>query len=448
MAPQRPRTSTQVILVVSFVLGISGCVAPPTPQPPTQPALPATPTQYQVDLDAIQPGVQAVISANPAIEVQPNHTTKVGAGDRIDLDKDGHGMLRIPGILNIELFKNAQVRLVQAEQGPDGTASFNLNQIQGHIRVDLNDTAPARLTLGTDYATIVTRKPGTQFIVCQAPGVITCVIVLKGAADVSAQGKKEMLRAGEATYILKGQAPPAAICAPAGIFLKWEVAFVSSSQTPDAGAMVGQLPKEPCQIKIGAGNYDIGSTQPDTNHNALRSITLEHDFWIDTYEVTNFLYKQYLAQTGGQPPKGGLGEDDHPVEGVTWDQAASYCTWANKRLPTEQEWEVAGRWGGPSARLYPWGNDPQEGWGLPSDNTYSVGSYAQNKSAFGVHDMVGSVWEWVGTPYDTLPDGFKVLRGGRYGYFTDLAFRQPAKADDPSFVPYAGFRCASDQPEE
>jgi formylglycine-generating enzyme required for sulfatase activity len=67
-----------------------------------------------------------------------------------------------------------------------------------------------------------------------------------------------------------------------------------------------------------------------------------------------------------------------------------------------------------------------------------------NKSAFGVYDMAGNVWEWVGEPYAPVPDGYKALRGGRHGLLKDMAYRQPVEPNDNSFLPFTGFRCAAD----
>jgi formylglycine-generating enzyme required for sulfatase activity len=81
-------------------------------------------------------------------------------------------------------------------------------------------------------------------------------------------------------------------------------------------------------------------------------------FWMDQYPTTYEAYQQYLS-TSGTLSSGVLGEGKHPVRGVTWEQAVAYCSWVNKRLPTEAEWEAAGRGLGANPQIYPWGNDPK-----------------------------------------------------------------------------------------
>jgi iron(II)-dependent oxidoreductase len=202
-------------------------------------------------------------------------------------------------------------------------------------------------------------------------------------------------------------------------------------------------------VNIPAGSYEIGTTAvTDEYHVAPLNKTLDA-YWIDQYQVTNAKYQQYLNEMNAQAPEVWPGEDNHPVRGVTWDQAVAYCSWAKKRLPTEAEWEAAGRGPGAGPQLYPWGTDPTAGGNtssLPDQDTYAVGTLTFNQSPFGVFDLVGNVWEWTGEPYSPAQDGQKVLRGGRFGLpVLDLAYRLPVPPDDTRYVKFAGFRCAASQ---
>ena len=200
-------------------------------------------------------------------------------------------------------------------------------------------------------------------------------------------------------------------------------------------------------VEVTAGTYAVGLPEADEYHAAPTTIDLG-GFWIDQYQTTNAEYEQYRAATGAPEPIVEPGEPDHPVVGVTWDQALDYCTWMKKRLPTEAEWEAAGRGPGAEPQLYPWGNDPTadgQALTLPSQGTYAVGTLSFNKSPLGVFDMVGNIWEWVGEPYTTEQGGLRILRGGRYGLVLDLAYRLAIPPDDTRYLQYTGFRCAADE---
>lgn len=207
------------------------------------------------------------------------------------------------------------------------------------------------------------------------------------------------------------------------------------------------LPPAEGMVKIDGGLYTVGLEPPDDEHTLPQHVRLT-EFWIDQYEVTNAQFAAFLAETGAAPPpnwSGGAvpaGLENHPVEGVTWDQAAAYCTWAKKRLPGEAEWEIAAR--SADGRLYPWGND-ERAVQLPRSGTYPVGSIADNRSPYGVYDMAGNVWEWVGDIYAPVESGQRVLRGGAHGFQKDMAYRLHGDPNVPTMFATAGIRCAADQ---
>ena len=116
------------------------------------------------------------------------------------------------------------------------------------------------------------------------------------------------------------------------------------------------------------------------------------------------------------------GKDDHPVVCVTWEDANAYCKWADKRLPTEAEWELAAR-GGKEGLDYIWGNEskPGEKWlanvftgEFPHKDTGKDGfqgsapikSFPANP--YGLYDMAGNVWEHCSDLY--RPDSYTIFK--------------------------------------
>ena len=150
---------------------------------------------------------------------------------------------------------------------------------------------------------------------------------------------------------------------------------------------------------MGAGGFD------DPRHSVSLSA-----YWIARTKVTNRMYALCVGVGVCTPPKPEPGAAvytdptfvDHPVVGVTWDQADAYCSWAGGRLPTEAEWEKAAR--GPGGQDYPWGSTAPS-CGLLNFNgcegtTTSVVAYPNSVSPYGALDMAGNAFEWVRDWYD------------------------------------------------
>jgi formylglycine-generating enzyme len=157
------------------------------------------------------------------------------------------------------------------------------------------------------------------------------------------------------------------------------------------------------------------------------------------------------------------GWENHPMANVSWFGAWKYCEANQWRLPTEMEWEKAAR-GSADDRPFPWGDaiarnnanyyksgDPFENMTTFGSRTSPVGFYngrtygsyttLDSASPYGLYDMAGNVWQWVG---DILP-GFsdRLMHGGSKGtYDMDLRIWVRNSAPPMYFGPDVGFRCA------
>ncbi|HEU4647787.1 MAG TPA: formylglycine-generating enzyme family protein [Gemmatimonadales bacterium] len=115
-----------------------------------------------------------------------------------------------------------------------------------------------------------------------------------------------------------------------------------------------------------------------------------------------------------QGPSSSLeGRERHPVVHVAYSDAEAYAAWAGKALPTEAEWELAAR-GGLDGATYAWGEEFMPG-GRPMANTWQGEFPWQNlaidgfvgtspvsafpPNGYGLHDMIGNVWEWTADWY-------------------------------------------------
>ena len=240
--------------------------------------------------------------------------------------------------------------------------------------------------------------------------------------------------------------------------------------------------------RVPGGAFEPGTMRgyPDERPNGRVAI---RPFWIDRTEVTNAQFAAFVEATGYRtwaereggaavfraPPRGvstqnpmpwwvfvegaswrhpegpdsNLNDrDNHPVVHVAREDALAYARWLGRDLPTEDEWEWAARASGQPERL---DREPRDAEGKPVANFWQgvfpyvdsaedqhagrapVGCYATN--GWGLHDMIGNVWEWTLDPYRgvrqphgngdpaaelkaagiTLPPGSSyVIKGGSY----------------------------------
>jgi hypothetical protein len=182
-------------------------------------------------------------------------------------------------------------------------------------------------------------------------------------------------------------------------------------------------------------------------------------FSIDVTEVTVGAYAacvragncsapdSYAACNWGKSDRG-----NHPVNCVDWNQAKAFCGWAQKRLPTELEWQRAAE--SAQGRTYPWGEAAPagqlcwdgEGSSLGKRNrqsTCAVGSFPAGDSGQGVNDLSGNVWEWTESCHDPGCSA-RIFRGGGWGDDAPVNVRAVSRSrsvhsDRTSDL---GFRCA------
>lgn len=225
---------------------------------------------------------------------------------------------------------------------------------------------------------------------------------------------------------------------------------------------------------VSAGDFRMGSDKqfdPQAFDNELPQHVVHLDaFQIATFPVTIAEYACAVnASAVNMPTDVGivqwakqLTQQDHPIIGVSWNDAMTYAAWLSHvtgeswRLPTEAQWEKAAR--GTDGRLYPWGNR----WDRSRANTTqsnlgttcAVGAHPSGASPYGVQDMAGNVWEWCHSLYRPYPyranaggedegntENPRAIHGGSWGSEprnVRVAFRNSIPANGISN--YGGFR--------
>lgn len=270
----------------------------------------------------------------------------------------------------------------------------------------------------------------------------------------------------------------------------------------------------PVLVAVPAGRFRMGfdGGEEGRPEGPVREVSIGYAFALGKFEVTQAEFAAFVADTGylmrggcqvwagewrfpreadwTDPGYGRVPFDDEPVACVSWQDARAYVDWLagrtgkRYRLPSEAEWEYAARAG--SAGEYFWsaeGGDAGPGRACEFANVYDragaaangfdwapfdcddgfpraapVGSFRAN--AFGLHDMVGNVWEWTAdcyqAPYPARPaDGAPLEAAGpcekrvaRGGSWITRPSRQRVsfRGRDPEDTLYSffGFRVARD----
>lgn len=232
----------------------------------------------------------------------------------------------------------------------------------------------------------------------------------------------------------------------------------------------------PDLIEIPEGDFKMGSltAQPHSHPSeAPQHVCKLPNFYLAKTPVTNEAYALFLAETDHEAPshwqqtEAQVIQLDHPIVGVSFDDAIVYCRWLSQKhnhlfdLPTEFQWEKAAR--GPNdARIYSWGDE----WAAYRCNSAEHGRNqttpvtlfaSEQQNPYGIYDMHGNVWEWTrswyspypGSAYRTLKYGrsHRVIRGGSFDNdHKACRISQRGRYEPEVKRPYLGFRIASNAP--
>ena len=277
-----------------------------------------------------------------------------------------------------------------------------------------------------------------------------------------------------------------------------------SIQQTAVGGIFQDCPECPRMVELPSGKFDMGSPLSDEDGNEserpVHQVALGYAFAVSEHEVTRGEFRVFVRETnramgnscwtwnGEWEDRPGIGwkdpgfpqDDDHPVTCVSWNDAKAFTRWLSDRtgeryrLLSESEWEYAARAGTTAPRY--WGDEmssqcshangaklqgntvvfsPSSGCDDGHRWTSPVGSLLANR--FGLHDVLGNVFEWVedcwnqsydgapsnGTAWEAGDCDRRVFRGGAWLYGPSVlrsAFRIAYNSGYRSVV--LGFRVA------
>jgi serine/threonine-protein kinase len=211
-----------------------------------------------------------------------------------------------------------------------------------------------------------------------------------------------------------------------GFFGNGEIADNTSvvndqKQTPPTTSTVA-APTKAEMVKITGGAFQMGRDDGRENEKPAHEVTV-NDFWMDKTEVTNAEYYAFTSETGYKPlpahwvnERPIAGQEQMPVRFVNIDDVKAFAEWRTKRdnltyrLPTEEEWEYAAR-NGAKNNLYPWGDKFDAKCAVVDEAGTEPKPAGTNScpNQWGVHDLIGNVYEWTGSKAYLYPGSKGVM---------------------------------------
>jgi formylglycine-generating enzyme required for sulfatase activity len=202
----------------------------------------------------------------------------------------------------------------------------------------------------------------------------------------------------------------------------------------------------PGKFLMGSPENEVGRRE---NEGPQHDVEIKRGFWIFQTPCTQTLWQAVMGENQSY-----FKGPTRPVENVSWNDVQSFLAEISKlvpglrlELPTEQRWEYACRAGTMGARYAEALSEIASFWENSSQGTDPVGGKRPN--AWGLHDMLGNVWEWCADEYRSYgtdaaePSADRVLRGGSWSnYARNVRAATRSRYGSGRRSYYIGFRCA------